>query len=95
MRSPEAPDIGDLAEGLPGELINDISDAIEVSQLVETAEWARGAKSVLPSCPTIDIVAFGEPPQDDLRIAPGEIGFRAAVHPAWPVGLGLQQPQEA
>ena len=91
---PEAPDIGDLAEGLPDELINDISDAIEVSQLVETAEWARGAKSALTSCPTIDVVAFGEPPQDDLRIAPGEIGFRAAVGLRGRLGLGLQEPKE-
>ncbi len=92
---PEAPDIGDLAEGLPDELINDISDAIEVSQLVETAEWTREAKSALTSCPTIDVAAFGEPPQDDLRIAPGEIGFRAAVGLRARLGLGLKNPRKA
>jgi hypothetical protein len=92
---PDAPDIGILAEGLPEELINDISDAIEVSQLIETAEWTRGAKNELASCPTIDVAAFGEPPRDDLRIAPGEIGFLAASALRTRLGLGGQHPKKA
>jgi hypothetical protein len=92
---PEAPDIGDLAEGLPDKLINDISDAIDVAQFVETAAWTRGAQNALTSCPTIDVAAFGEPPQDDLRIAPGEIGFRAAVGLRARLGLRLKDPRRA
>ena len=92
---PDAPDIGILAEGLPEELINDISDAIAVSQLIETAEWTRGAKNELASYPTIDVAAFGEPPRDDLRIAPGEIGFRAASDLRTRLGLGGQHPKKA
>jgi hypothetical protein len=90
----EAPDISDFAEGLPDELINDISDAIEVSQLVETAEWTREAKSMLASFPAIDVVAFGPPPLDDLRVAPGEIGYRAAVGLRSRLGLGVQKPRK-
>jgi hypothetical protein len=92
---PEAPDISDFAEGLPDELINDISDAIEVSQLVETTTWTREAKGALTSCPTIDVAAFGEPPQDDLRISSGEIGFRAAMGLRARLGLGLKNPRKA
>jgi hypothetical protein len=75
---PAAPDIGQFANDLPEDLFNDISEAIDVSNLANTAEWTVQAKQALDTFPTIDVAAFGEAPRDDLRITAGEVGFKAA-----------------
>jgi hypothetical protein len=71
---PDGPDLAELAAGIQEPLFQDISEVVEVSDLVAAAEWTREQELRLKLFPETDLSAFGAFAKDEL------------LHPAWYAG---------
>ena len=89
---PDSPDLEMLIGDLPENLFGDISDAIDITRLADTTKWTQQAAGSLGACPTIDLGPLGKPPNDDLRLTAGEVGYGAAIEVRKRLGLAIDKP---
>lgn len=71
---PDGPDLAELAAGIQEPLFQDISEVVEVGDLVVATEWTREQELRLKLFPETDLSTFGAFAEDELR------------HPAWHAG---------
>lgn len=92
---PEGPDLTNVIEGLPRELVNDLSDAAELTELTQAASWIREAREEMNNAPRVEIAAFGEPVRDNLGEPGWTAGWRAANLLRAHLGLDINRPRQA
>jgi len=73
---PDSPDLTELAAGIPDQLFDDLSDAVELEELDPATKWLRNIETRLALFPEIGFKYFGDPVVDDLN------------YPAWTAGEG-------
>ncbi len=75
---PDAIDLTPLKDGIPEQLFDDVSEIVEIDDLVTTAAWIRDAEARLKLFPETDISYFGVPAEDNLADKPAVAGHASA-----------------
>jgi len=76
---PDAPDLGQWADGISDALFGDVSEIVDVCELEAAAEWVREYETRLKLFPETELSYFGEPVPDLLDGSAGSVGHHSAI----------------
>jgi len=75
---PSIQDLTALTTRVSDTLLQDVSDAVFLEELLPATTWVADNERTWKAAPEIDVAAFGRFPKPELKSAPWEIGCRAA-----------------
>lgn len=93
--NPDGPDLAELAAGIQEPLFQDITEVVEVGDLVAAAEWTREQELRLKLFPETDLSGFGAFVEDELRFPAWHAGQRSAEFLRAHTGLPTEDPRSA
>lgn len=92
---PDAPDLGQWADGIPDALFGDVSEIVDVRELEEAAKWVREYETRLKLFPETNLSYFGEPAPDLLSGSAGSAGHYSAIRLRSHAVLPTEDPRAA